>query len=1185
MEEGKGLGGVDFGYISTTTKREVALAYIAGKARPVLFEIEVGDIDRGCSVSFLSQYPLEEEILLPPLSNIEIVGDPFLIEERKGSVTVFPVRINCNLKSKTIEEIERRRHNELMGVVPYLGSELQRDLRAVGSALVEEAEAIVRQPRNGDMLDPDTMQVMESDAMHAESPENAIKDKVEMLEAQFQRRFAEFLERLGKEEMSQWLNVDENYKSTVGEAIDFRHVCLNELVKKACQEAAQGDDVTDDQSHLHIAAEKGLTKVVTALVEAGASDDVLNADGRSPLMLSLFRAQEAVTAVLLRAVSSGKDAAQILNRRDIFENTALMYAAISGDIAAIKELLKLGARSDLVDGENRTSLMLALKHQHQEASMELLQHTVSACTPATPAADLGSSLLSILGLDLEAEADTENARCASGVDWADSSQRTALMYASEAGMTSAVKEMLQYDALVELKDGDGKTSLMLALEHGHEAVAELLLSPSLKPAEQAASIWTAGLGALTATSLVLDAHNYFDLGDNSSKTALMYAAQSGVTGSVKKLLSHGANPLHKDNAGMTGLSYALESGHDEAAKILLEPVEEPPVVNQEGALSLSFWTAGLVALFVTRAATAGKTASRALDVRDRENKTPLMYAAKGGSTGMIALLLQYGAQVELRETHGRNSLMLAIIGGHEAAAIMLMDPTAQAGAIDSYDRAIFTDKFHWTALMYASHAGTTAVVTELLLKGAKVEIVDETGRNSLMLALIAGHSATAEILVQPTKNADVLNTKDDSGNTALMYARSGSPGTVELLLEHGAQDDSTEQKWLLRWMLVPILRWMLFPILSAVFCLLLVSQTQMALNLVPRVTLSWLSKAAPPVTPVPALPHNLLEAFDIGQIVLQLEQQNAGNHSCSNTTALLDAASVTLGTPVVEPWLRSMRTQLEKSVNQPSLRDGLVTMCTWINVMYIVSMIGISASVGPVMWTVSKWMVGVLSSRLKRIGQRVLSQLKWVVEAIVVPICLQLHHRGVFEAGLYFCAATLIGHGARNAEAHGATGMFFSFLGLTCLQVAALYSTSLHGMPILEAWKRLNCLAYILAWAMLWPALIIGTQAILHRSAAMAYLSTACTIWAFAFNSSMANHCRSNALQLYYSCGACLLITLVSQATGLALTFEIFRSAISVCLICVLYIYALYVRPIGIHIRHTYTACIKGIHKRHTPPP
>ena len=93
--------------------------------------------------------------------------------------------------------------------------------------------------------------------MHAESPENAIKDKVEMLEAQFQRRFAEFLERLGKEEMSQWLNVDENYKSTVGEAIDFRHLCLNELVKKACQEAAQGDDVTDDQSHL-VGREKNL---------------------------------------------------------------------------------------------------------------------------------------------------------------------------------------------------------------------------------------------------------------------------------------------------------------------------------------------------------------------------------------------------------------------------------------------------------------------------------------------------------------------------------------------------------------------------------------------------------------------------------------------------------------------------------------------------------------------------------------------------------------------------------------------------------------------------------------------------------------------------------------------------------------------------------------------------------------
>ena len=56
---------------------------------PVLFQIDVGDIDRGASLSFMSQYPNEDEILIPPLSYLEVVGEPFFTDTAKGEVKVL----------------------------------------------------------------------------------------------------------------------------------------------------------------------------------------------------------------------------------------------------------------------------------------------------------------------------------------------------------------------------------------------------------------------------------------------------------------------------------------------------------------------------------------------------------------------------------------------------------------------------------------------------------------------------------------------------------------------------------------------------------------------------------------------------------------------------------------------------------------------------------------------------------------------------------------------------------------------------------------------------------------------------------------------------------------------------------------------------------------------------------------
>ena len=113
-KEGGGKGGVDFAFVSTSTDRTVAANYVGGKEMPILFEFEVGDVDRGASLSFLSQYPNESEILIPPLSYLEVTGEPFLEPTEKGDVWVYPARINCNLKSQVLlrerwKERERER--------------------------------------------------------------------------------------------------------------------------------------------------------------------------------------------------------------------------------------------------------------------------------------------------------------------------------------------------------------------------------------------------------------------------------------------------------------------------------------------------------------------------------------------------------------------------------------------------------------------------------------------------------------------------------------------------------------------------------------------------------------------------------------------------------------------------------------------------------------------------------------------------------------------------------------------------------------------------------------------------------------------------------------------------------------------------------------------------------------------
>lgn len=97
-------GGVEFGFTSTTTDRNVAVHYTKSKKARMIFELQLGMVDKGADLGWLSQYPHEKEICLSPLAGMEVIGTSI-----EGATLVLNVRLNVNMMAATIEQVMCKR--------------------------------------------------------------------------------------------------------------------------------------------------------------------------------------------------------------------------------------------------------------------------------------------------------------------------------------------------------------------------------------------------------------------------------------------------------------------------------------------------------------------------------------------------------------------------------------------------------------------------------------------------------------------------------------------------------------------------------------------------------------------------------------------------------------------------------------------------------------------------------------------------------------------------------------------------------------------------------------------------------------------------------------------------------------------------------------------------------------------
>jgi len=121
-------GGVEFAFTSTTTKREVALQYADPKKQnPIVYEIQMGMVDRGADLSWLSQYPHEREVLFAPLTCLDFRGSHV-----KDEVMCIDIRLSINQMNDTIEKVTAKMQRSHLELIKLLLDDLQFAERRIG---------------------------------------------------------------------------------------------------------------------------------------------------------------------------------------------------------------------------------------------------------------------------------------------------------------------------------------------------------------------------------------------------------------------------------------------------------------------------------------------------------------------------------------------------------------------------------------------------------------------------------------------------------------------------------------------------------------------------------------------------------------------------------------------------------------------------------------------------------------------------------------------------------------------------------------------------------------------------------------------------------------------------------------------------------------------------------------------
>uniref|UniRef100_A0A8C6XLH4 Transient receptor potential cation channel subfamily A member 1 n=1 Tax=Naja naja TaxID=35670 RepID=A0A8C6XLH4_NAJNA len=364
----------------------------------------------------------------------------------------------------------------------------------------------------------------------------------------------------------------------------------------------------------------------------------------------------------------------------------------------------------------------------------------------------------------------------------------------------------------------------------------------------------AGRGQLELMQMIMDDSSFeaLNVTDSSGNTPLHWATKEQQTESVKLLLSRGANPnilnsnmispLHwavlylfndlvkiflecstvdvnlEGEAGNTPILVACYKDNAEALKLLIENGGDIVRANNMGCMPVhaaAFSGSKLcLEIIIKRGEELGYSPAKHINFTNNKKCSPLHLAVQSRDLEMIKMCIEYGAQIDLKQSDNCTALHFAATqGATEILKLMMSSYTGEDSIINALDgsketllhRAALFDHCELaeyliskganidsvdiegrTPLLLATSCASWKIVNLLLSKGANVELKDLLGRNFLHLTVLqpGGLQHLNEHFLKMKHIEHLLSEEDQEGCTPLHYAsKQGIPLSVNILLE------------------------------------------------------------------------------------------------------------------------------------------------------------------------------------------------------------------------------------------------------------------------------------------------------------------------------------------------------------------------------------------------------------------
>jgi ankyrin repeat protein len=227
-----------------------------------------------------------------------------------------------------------------------------------------------------------------------------------------------------------------------------------------------------------------------------------------------------------------------------------------------------------------------------------------------------------------------------------------LFKAIKDGYFDAVKWSLAQSKQINIKDTEGRTPLMYAAWLQHYEIVKLLVEAGatiniIKDNDGTTAFHYACMGGDYETvKLMLSNKADIELVDNDGRTSLMYASHSCYETVVSQLLAYGSKVNKQDSSGNTALTYSC----DNSAILLrlLSSIANPNLVAKDGTTAIFYAIENMQIKKIAILLESGAS----VNVKDKKGQTPLSLAEKlndsSEKAAILELLKKFGSKKPLK---------------------------------------------------------------------------------------------------------------------------------------------------------------------------------------------------------------------------------------------------------------------------------------------------------------------------------------------------------------------------------------------------------------------------------------------------------------------------------------------------------------------------------------------------------